>query len=325
MGRSINFKIADINIAILKLFRYIIILMKGLNMQQINWYPGHMAKAKRAILKDLKLVDIIIELLDARIPFSSKNHDIDSWTNKPKIIILNKSDIACKKSTEIWKNYFSQKDSVILLNSKDRNGFSQITVVAEQIMHQKKENAKNRGRIFTPTRAIIVGIPNVGKSTFINSYVKKSITKVENKPGVTRSNQWIKINKSFELLDTPGMLPPKIENETAGINLAITGAIGYNTDKYTLAINLITTLVKRYPTLLCHRYKLENINIVADEILKQIAINRGLILKGNTIDIVRCCNMILEELRNNKIGRITLELPRDILIQRTKLISSDIN
>ena len=280
--------------------------------QQIHWYPGHMAKAKKAILRDVKLVDIVIELLDARIPHSSKNGDIDQWTTKPKIVVFNKIDMADPDATAIWKAHVEQLHPVILLNSKGGSGFKEITATADKIMQEKRARLRERGRIFKPIRAMIVGIPNVGKSTFINSYVKKSIAKAENKPGVTRSNQWIKINKSFELLDTPGMLPPKIENHNVGINLALTGAIGYNMDNYVLSVKLLEILAKKYPNLLSQRYNLGNTTEPSEALLENIAKNRSFILKGGKIDINRCANMLLEELRNNKMGRLTLELPEEV-------------
>ena len=278
-------------------------------MEQINWYPGHMAKTKRAIEKDLKLVDIVIELLDARIPHSSKNYDIDTWTNKPKIVVLNKTDMADKTATAIWQKHFEETNPVILLNAKEKNGFAKITAVAEKILKEKKDNAKNRGRIFRPTRAMIVGIPNVGKSTFINSYVNKSIAKAANKPGVTRSNQWIKINKGFELLDTPGMLPPKLENQQVAMNLAITGAIGYNFDNYEVTVRLLSILKEKYPQLLLDRYKLETTDPEPDVLIENIAKARGYMVRGGNVDLNRCANMLLDELRGVKIGQITLELP----------------
>ena len=281
-------------------------------MQHIHWYPGHMAKARKAILNDLKLVDIVIELLDARIPYSSKNLDIDNWTNKPKIVVLNKTDMADKNVTALWEKYFSQKSSVILLNSRIGEGFKEVTNTAAILMEEKLKRLKERGRLFKPTRAMIVGIPNVGKSTFINSYVKRQITKVENKPGVTKSNQWIKINKSFELLDTPGMLPPRIDNQNIGVNLALTGAIGYTLDNYSLSLKLIDILRNKYPNLLKDRYKLDNINAPNESLIEEIAKNRGFIIKNDNLDINRCVNTLLLEFRTKKIGNITLEEPDSI-------------
>lgn len=294
-------------------------------MENIHWYPGHMAKAKRAILADLKLVDIVIEILDARIPYSSKNFDIDSWSSKPKIVLLNKTDMADESSTKIWQNHFeSQKNtSVVLMNAKNGTGFKEITKIADLIMAEKLARLKERGRIFKPTRSMIVGIPNVGKSTFINSYVNKNIAKAANKPGVTRSNQWIKINRSFELLDTPGMLAPKLENPRTGLKLALTGAIGYTMDNYGLSLSLIDILKEKYPHMIQERYKLDNISDKSsDIILELIAKNRGFILKGGMFDMNRCSNIVLDEFKNVKIGRITLELPNDIEQENQEYIES---
>lgn len=289
-------------------------------MENIHWYPGHMAKAKKAILADLKLVDIVIEILDARIPHSSKNFDIDTWSSKPKIVLLNKTDMADDNATKIWKEYFeSQKDtSVVLMNAKNGTGFKEITKIADTIMSEKLARLKERGRLFKPTRSMIVGIPNVGKSTFINSYVNKSIAKAANKPGVTRSNQWIKINKRFELLDTPGMLAPKLENPRIGLKLALTGAIGYTMDNYSLAIELVDILKQKYPNMLQERYKLNDISDKSSDIvLEEIAKSRGFVLKGGLFDMNRCANIVWDEFKNVKIGKMTLELP-DEVEQETK-------
>jgi len=281
-------------------------------MKNIHWYPGHMAKSTRAIEKDLKLVDLVIELLDARIPYASKNLALDEITNKPRIILLNKADMADENQTKKWQEYFEELGRpVVLVNSLKGEGFVKITQTAANLMKEKKERLKARGRIFTPTRAMIVGIPNVGKSTLINKYVKKSIAKTANKPGITRHNQWIKINKEFELLDTPGILPTKLD-ERSGQRLAISGAvIDHVLDIYELSIILIPFLQKRYEGILAKRYQIEE-NLSPEETLNAIAESKKLISKGATLDITRAANVLIDDFRNIRLGRITLETPEDI-------------
>ena len=282
-------------------------------MEHIHWYPGHMAKTKKAILNDIKLVDIVIELLDARIPYSSKNYDIDNWTQgKLKILVLNKVDLADPKSTKIWETHFKEQGKhVIQINAKQGQGIKEVTAAADELMKDKLQRLKERGRIFKPTRAMIVGIPNVGKSTFINSYVKKSIAKVANKPGVTRTNQWIKINKGFELLDTPGMLPPRMDDQESALHLALAGSIGYKIDVDYLAIKFIEILKNKYPHILIDRYKVTELEDKSlEDIFYQIATNRSILMKGSKIDSTRCANMLLDEFKSNKLEKITLELPK---------------
>jgi len=281
-------------------------------MKNIHWYPGHMAKSTRAIEKDLKLVDLVIELLDARIPYASKNLALDEITNKPRIILLNKADMADENQTKKWQEYFEELGRpVVLVNSLKGEGFIKITQTAANLMKEKKERLKARGRIFTPTRAMIVGIPNVGKSTLINKYVKKSIAKTANKPGITRHNQWIKINKEFELLDTPGILPMKLD-ERSGQRLAISGAvIDHVLDIYELSVILIPFLQERYEGILAKRYQIEE-NLSPEETLNAIAESKKLISKGAALDITRAANLLIDDFRNVRLGRITLETPEDI-------------
>ncbi len=281
----------------------------------IQWYPGHMAKTKRMMQENISLVDIVIELLDARIPYSSKNPDIDNIAkNKYRIIVLNKVDLADNNITQQWKKFFEEKGFVVVLaNSALGNGLNDITVAAKELMKEKVERLKKKGRIFVPTRAMIVGIPNVGKSTLINNYVKKSIAKASDKPGVTRNKQWVKVKKDFELLDTPGILWPKFEDEQVGINLAITGAISDNImDINSISLKLIEFLLDKNLESLEKRYKIKvDSNAQPLEILNNIGITRGFKLKGNKVDLERTAIILIDEFRAAKLGKITLESPID--------------
>lgn len=282
----------------------------------IQWYPGHMTKTKRMMQENISLVDIVIELLDARLPYSSKNPDIDNLAkDKLRIIVLNKVDLADEKLTKLWQKYFEEKGfKVVLTNSNSGKGISDITAVSRELMQEKIERLRKRGRIFVPIRAMIVGIPNVGKSTLINKYVGKAMAKTGDKPGVTRSKQWVKIKKDFELLDTPGILWPKFNDKNVGLKLGFTGAIKDDIiDKYTLAVKLIETLVKNQPKSLKLRYNIEyNINETPEDILIKIGESRGFKIKGGQVDTERSSIILLDELRGGKLGRITLESPKEI-------------
>lgn len=283
----------------------------------IQWYPGHMTKTRRMMQENIGLVDIVIELLDARIPFSSKNPEIDELAkNKHRIVILNKVDLADDKKTNIWTKYFEEQNcKVILVNSITGKGIKDITEVSKELMKEKVERLKQRGRLFVPTRAMIVGIPNVGKSTLINKFVGKSLAKTGDKPGVTRGKQWIKIKKDFELLDTPGILWPKFEDQTVGLKLAFTGAVNDDIlDTYTLALNLIDNLRKIYPNSLKERYKIDfNEEDKSDKILEDIGISRSFKTKGGEIDLNRVSYILIDEFRGGKLGKITLEEPIDFI------------
>ncbi len=284
----------------------------------IQWYPGHMTKTKRMMQESISLVDIVIELLDARIPFSSKNPDIDKLAaNKFRIIVLNKWDLADSVITEKWVKYFEQKGfKVVLTDSTSGKGINSITDISRQLMKEKIERLKNRGRIFVPIRAMIVGIPNVGKSTLINKYVGKATTKTGDKPGVTRGKQWVKIKKDFELLDTPGILWPKFEDEKVGLKLAISGAINdLIIDTYTLSLELINILKIEKPLCLKERYKIEyESNDSAKDILYKIGLARGFKIKGGEVDLERAAITLIDEFRACKLGKISLENPDDIYL-----------
>lgn len=282
----------------------------------IQWYPGHMTKTRRMMQENISLVDIVIELLDARVPYSSKNPEIDKLAaNKKRIIILNKSDLADVRKTEVWKNYFEKKGfAVITIDSRSGKGMEKVTTAARMLMKEKMDNARARGRIFMPIRAMIVGIPNVGKSTFINKYTGKASAKTGDKPGVTRSKQWIKIKKDFELLDTPGILWPKFDDKQVGLKLAFTGAINDEIiDIEQLAAEFINLISVENENALKERYKIDfDITDQPHKILEAIGIARGFKLKGGDVDTLRTAKILIDEYRGGKLGNLTLEIPEEI-------------
>ena len=289
----------------------------------INWYPGHMAKTKRQIMEDVRLVDIVIELLDARIPISSQNPDIAEITkNKKKIIVLNKCDLADEKQNKRWVEYFKEKNILaVLTDSNSGKGIEECVRKIEKIMEEDLKGQAEKGRIGRKIKAMVLGIPNVGKSSFINRISKKTSAGVGNKPGVTKQKQWIHINEKIELLDTPGVLWPKFESEEVALHLAFTGTIKEDILQRTeIAYYLVKFLIENYPKQLCERYKLteeyikeqleneerpENENIY--EIFLAIGKKRGCIISGGNIDEEKTARILLDEFKNGKIGRITLE------------------
>lgn len=276
-----------------------------------QWYPGHMTKAKRMMQEDMKLIDLVIELVDARIPLSSRNPDIDELgKNKSRLILLNKSDLVTEKSNDIWEKYFKDKGYyVVRINSKNGTGIRQIDSVVQEACKEKIERDRRRGILNRPVRAMVVGIPNVGKSTFINAYAKKACTKTGNKPGVTKGKQWIRLNKNIELLDTPGILWPKFDDQLVGMRLAMIGSINddiLNTTE--LGFELIKFIHANYEGLLEKRYAIKESEDTL-EMLTQIAISRHCILKGNEPDLDKAANIVLDEFRAGTIGKITLEFP----------------
>ena len=282
----------------------------------INWYPGHMRKTKRLLQQNLKLVDIVFELLDSRIPISSTNPDIDEIIgNKPRVVVLNKSDLSSSDANSQWINYFKQKGiTAIPINAVGSKGIKKIIDHANVLMSEKLERLKQRGIQKRPIRAMIVGIPNVGKTTLINALAGRKSAKTGNKPGVTRGNQWIKLKGNLELLDTPGILWPKFEDQKVGRNLAFTGAIKDEImDIETLALRLTEKLIHTAPKLLEERYKIEINNLLPLETMEQIGRKRGCIIKRGEIDYTRTAHIILDEFRRGIIGRITLELPNDLI------------
>lgn len=286
---------------------------------QYQWYPGHMAKAKKTMQEDMKLIDVVIELLDARIPISSKNPDIDQLAkNKSRVVLLNKADMADARYNALWKEYFEAKGYfVALVNSKEGTGIRQVHDIINKACEEKRERDRKKGILYRPVRGMIVGIPNVGKSTFINSFVGRATAKTGNKPGVTKGKQWIRLDKYTELLDTPGILWPKFEDQTVGLHLALIGSINDNIlDMRTLALELILILNRRYPQLLVERYKINqppaDIDIKdAGNILEEIAIKRACLLKGGAADTDRAAALLLDDFRNARIGNITLEYPEE--------------
>lgn len=285
----------------------------------LNWYPGHMAKTRKQIIEDMKLVDVVIELLDARIPMSSRNPDIQNLTkNKKKIIVLNKIDLADSVTTKKWQEYFSEETVTLLTDSNSGVGIEKVSKKIEEMMKEVKEKEALRGRINKTTRVMILGIPNVGKSSFINRISKKKSMQVANYPGVTRSKQWIRIGTSQELLDTPGVLWPKFESEEVSLNLAFTGTIKDDILELTeICYELLKRLMVNYKSELLNRYKITNEeweeietqSNSAYELMKLIAKKRGAIISGGRIDDEKISRIILEEFRSGKIGKISLEQP----------------
>ena len=277
---------------------------------QFQWYPGHMTKAKRMMQEDIKLVDLVIELVDARIPSSSRNPDIDELgKNKARVILLNKADLADDKQTELWIEHFKSKGYFALkLDARRKNDMKAIQNVIAEACKEKIERDRKRGILNRPVRAMVVGIPNVGKSTFINTFAGKACTKTGNKPGVTKGKQWIRLNKNVELLDTPGILWPKFEDQTVGMHLAMIGSIKdeiLNRDE--LSIEIIKFLLAEYPGILTKRYDVDESKDAA-AVLCEIAVNRKCIKKGNEYDYSKAAALVIDEFRSGVLGKITVDI-----------------
>ena len=275
----------------------------------IQWYPGHMTKAKRMMQENIKLIDIVIELVDARIPLSSRNPDIDQMAqNKARLILLNKVDLADSRYTKQWQSYFEEKGFfVATVNSQRGTGVKAIQGIIMEACKEKIERDRKRGIKNRPIRAMIAGIPNVGKSTFINSLVGKACTKTGNKPGVTKGKQWIKLNKNIELLDTPGILWPKFEDETVGLHLALIGSVNDEIlISEELAISLIDILKEHYKGVLEKRYEVEEAH-TSLELLSEIAEHRKCLKTGGELDLSKAADILLDEYRSGRLGAITLE------------------
>ena len=290
------------------------------NVSNINWYPGHMAKTKRQILEDLKLIDVIVEVLDARIPISSQNPDIKEYSkNKKRVVVLNKSDLADENETNQWIKYFKEKEiPAISVDCNTGKGVNEVIRAVKEVAKEEQEKFSNKGRIGKSIRIMVLGIPNVGKSTFINKITKKKTAQVGNKPGVTRQKQWVKVDNEIELMDTPGILWPKFESQEVGMNLAFTGTIKDDIlEKTEIAFELLKFLVNNYCKNIEERYKIEIDDIEAlknsedndayVEILDEIAKKRGAILSGGRIDYEKISGILLDEFRSGKLGKLTIE------------------
>lgn len=281
----------------------------------IQWYPGHMTKTRRRMEEDLKLVDAVCELLDARIPYSSRNPDIDRiCAGKPRLIVLNRIDQADPSMTKKWSVYFQDHGySVLETDCKARSGVDAFPRAVRALLGDKIKRDTEKGLVGKSVKAMVVGVPNVGKSTFINQVAKRKSAKAENRPGVTRGKQWIRVDPALELLDTPGILWPRFEDQRVGRMLAYTGAVKDNVvDLEDLACHLMELLAQRYPQRVSERYKIE-IPETADgfELLEAAGRKRGFLVSGGETDIERISRVILDEYRNGKLGRITFESPED--------------
>ena len=293
----------------------------------IQWYPGHMTKAKRAMKEDIRLIDLIIELVDARAPLASRNPDIDELgKGKARLILLNKSDLAEERWNAAWNGWFQEKGFYVMeVNSRSGNGLKRIGSVVADACREKLERDRRRGILNRPVRAMVVGIPNVGKSTFINSFAGKACTKTGNKPGVTKGNQWIRLNKTLELLDTPGILWPKFEDQKVGLLLAMLGSINDEIlNREELAAELLKLMKIRYPEAIKERYgmpsaedfmKEENTDSAA--MLEKVAEVRSCLMKGGEFDLAKAAGIVIDDFRSGRLGRITLEVPEEKEAEKT--------
>ncbi len=287
----------------------------------IQWYPGHMTKTRRQIEADLKLVDIVVEIIDARIPASSRNPDIDAICGpNPRLIVLNRADQSDPAQNKAWTAYFqAQGHSVLETDARTGRGVKQFSSVIQNVLKDQIAKWREKGQVGRPVRAMVVGVPNVGKSTFINKVAKKKSAKASDRPGVTRGKQWVNVDQSLDLLDTPGILWPKFEDETTGMNLAFTGAVKDEImDVETLGCHFMALLGERYPQALADGYKLaqvpardaeENDVAYGYRLLGACAAKRGMRISGGELDTERMARVLLDEYRGGKLGRFTLEIP----------------
>lgn len=280
----------------------------------IQWYPGHMTKARRMMEENIKLVDLIIEILDARIPYSSRNPDIgEMGKQKARIILLNKSDLADPSSNEKWAEYYkAQGASVLFCDARSAVTLKQLQGLVKQACQEKIERDRKKGIINRPLRAMVAGIPNVGKSTFINSFAGKAVAQTGNKPGVTRGKQWIRIRQELELLDTPGILWPRFDDQAVGLRLALSGSVKDEVvSEDDLCEYLLGLMTTRYPGMIAERYGIDENGTLA-EVLTAVAKARGCLLKAGEPDLSRAAKLMIDDFRSGRLGKITLELPTDI-------------
>lgn len=284
--------------------------MEGMDIQ---WYPGHMTKTRRMIQEHLKMVDLVVEIVDARIPISSRNPDIDSLVEtKPRMVILNRADQADPVLNNRWAEHFrSQGWSVLQTDCKTGTGVKQFSPVVKSILKEEMAKWEEKGMVGRPVRVMVVGVPNVGKSTFINKVANKKSAIAQNRPGVTRGKQWVTVDDGLDLLDTPGILWPKFEDKRVGMYLAFTGAVKDTIlDVETLAFNLMKLLAERYPKALQERYRIDVPEAFDSwELVEQAGRNRGFLISGGEVDTERTARILLEEFRSGKLGRFTLETP----------------
>ena len=288
------------------------------NKQEMNiqWYPGHMTKTRRMIQSQLKNMDAVCEILDARIPLSSRNPDVEELTTgKPRLIVLNRIDVADSEATRRWAAWFKGRGFAVLeVNAKEGQGTARFAAAVRELLADKLAAYAEKGQAGRMVRVMILGIPNVGKSTFINKVAKRKSAKAEDRPGVTRTQQWVPVDRSLELMDTPGMLWPKFDDPQVGLHLAFTGAVRDEIlDTETLAYRLMELLAQRYPQALAERYKIE----IAPEdtgydLLIKAGRRRGFMIRGGEVDTERMAKILLDEFRGGKLGRFTLELPEDM-------------
>ena len=281
----------------------------------IQWFPGHMAKTKRLIAENLKLVDIVVEILDARLPVSSKNADIDELiSQKPRIVVLNKADLADVAVNKKWASYFERQGAgVLILDSLHAKNLNFVTAKIKEKLKDKIDKQKEKGMVGRSVKVMVVGIPNVGKSSFINKISKRTSAKTGDRPGVTRGKQWIRLDGGIELLDTPGILPPKFTDKRAGLNLAFVGSVKDEIlDTEELSMHLLEFLAENYKEMLTNRYKLTDIEGLGGyDLLLAVGKKRGFIVSGGEIDTERAASIVLDEFRGAKIGRISLEKPEE--------------
>lgn len=297
------------------LFKYLI-FPKKVELMNIQWYPGHMTKTRRQMENDVKLVDLVAEVVDARIPISSRNPDIDAMVGeRPRLVIFNRTDQADPAMTARWLACFKENGfGVLETDAKSGKGVNQFSTAAKSVLRDKLAAWKAKGQVGRPIRAMVVGVPNVGKSTFINKVARRKSAKASDRPGVTRGKQWVSVDASLELLDTPGILWPKFEDETTGLHLAFTGAVKDEvTDVEGLACALLELLRGRYPKALEERYKMTDMEgLQGWELLEDCARKRGMLVSGGETDSERMAKVLLDEFRGGKLGRFTLETPEDI-------------